>query len=112
MVYKIYGEKTYGYLPAWSGPTQTHGKNFFEYDTQHVPTRFLIIEPSNQYPSFVPGITEYAESSVSQLVEEKLFGELRVQYRTLLPRSKRAQQKKNDEYEQILIRDNRYGCFY
>ncbi len=112
VIYKIYGEPTYDYMPTWSGPTQTHGKNFLAYDTQHIPTRFLIIEPSNQYPPFVPGITEYAESSTSRLIEEKSFGELRVQYRTLLPKSKRDQQKKKDEYEQILIRDNRYRCFY
>lgn len=112
VIYKLHGEKKYGYLPFWSGPIQTQSKSFLRYDTKHEKIRFLIIEPSNTYPSYVPKITEYAENKISKIIEEKKFGELRVQMRQLLPEHNQNQQKKEGEYEEILKSDNRYQCFF
>lgn len=107
-VFKLNSEK-YGYLPYWSGPSQGASKTFLTEDTNHVSIRFLIIEPSNQLPDHALPTTLYAEDKISRLVEEKTFGKIRVQKRILETNRKTDL---NPVLEEILKRDNRYGCFF
>lgn len=112
VLYKLYGERRYGYMPTWAGPPQLQSKTFLLPDTKHVPLRFLIVEPSFNYPSHLPQITEYTENKISQKIEEKQFGGLRIQMRRLLSEEKQNQQKLEEQYEQILRSDDRYKCYF
>lgn len=107
-VYKLNSEK-YGYLPFWSGPSQGASATFLQLDSDHVPLRFLIIEPSSQLPEHALPTTLYAENKISRLVEEKTYGKIRVQKRIVDTNRKI---RENSKYEEILKRDNRYGCFF
>ncbi|MCR4329879.1 MAG: glycosyltransferase family 39 protein [Candidatus Roizmanbacteria bacterium] len=107
-VYTLNGEK-YGYLPFWAGPSQGASATFLQPDSDHVPLRFLIIEPSNQLPEHALPTTLYAENKISRVVEEKIFGKIRVQKRVVDTNRKI---RENSKYEEILKRDNRYGCFF
>ncbi|MFZ3010712.1 MAG: glycosyltransferase family 39 protein [Microgenomates group bacterium] len=111
-LYKLYGERKYGYMPTWAGPPQLQSKTFLSKDAKHEPLRFLIIEPSFNYPSHVPQITEYSENNISKVMAEKQFGGLRIQMRQLLPESEWNKQMREEQYEQILLKDDRYRCYF
>lgn len=112
VLYKLYGEKKYGYMPTWAGPPQLQSKTFLSNDAKHEKLRFLIIEPSFNYPSHVPQITEYSENNISKIIDEKQFGGLRIQMRQLLPESEWNKQMREEKYEQILLKDDRYKCYF
>ncbi len=117
-IYKIYGERKYSYLPYWSGPKQEISKSFLDNDINHTPTRYLIIEPSNQYPPSVIEASIFQEDKISKIVEIKKFGELIIQKRSmLLPQermidSQKLSDQKKLEIKQILDKDFRYSCFH
>lgn len=82
-LYKYYGEKKYGYIPNWSGKKQFMHSSYLPYDQEHLPRRYLIIEPLGGIPEFAKWATIYQEDQVSILEEEKRFGDLIVQKRIL-----------------------------
>jgi len=115
-LYKIYGEKKFGYLPFWSGQKQYLNKTFLEYDKNHVNTRYLIIEPPSGISPQSKMLTIYLEDRVSKLVEEKKFGSLIIQKRQLLQGEKPLSTQKltTEEINNINYineRDPRYSCF-
>lgn len=115
-LYKMYGEKKYGYVPFWSGAEQTINKTFLPYDTDHADTRYLIIEPPSGVTELSIKTTVYLEDNVSKLIEEKQFGAIRVQKRKLLkgesPHGTQHLTPKDLEKIHLAIRtDHRYSCY-
>jgi len=116
-LYKIYGEKKYGYLPVWAGQKQYLNKSYLDYDTTHVKTRYLIIEPEIGIPLIAKKATIYAEDQVSILEEEKKFGDLIIQKRRLENNKQLLKSSQNlslEEIQSINITnkiDPRYTCF-
>lgn len=108
-LYKFYGEKKYGYLPYWSGPKQYLNKTFLEYDKNKVKNRFLIIENQAGIPQIATETTIYAENKISQIKEEKIFGNLIVQKREFLKTKDKS--SINSNLESVLNSDPRYSCF-
>ncbi len=116
-LYKIYGEKKYGYLPTWSGQKQPVNKSFLPYDTEHVKARFLIIEPPSGVTKNAVQTTLYLEDQVSALEETKKFGELIVQKRklatdkSLLKDTQNLSAEDRINVQHIIAVDPRYSCF-
>lgn len=109
-LYKIYGEKKYGYLPTWAGPKQYLNKTFLDYDKNHLTNRFLIIEEQAGIPEIAKNTTLYSEDKLSVINNQKKFGNLTVQKRVF-----KKQQNvtiKNEELENMLQLDPRYSCFH
>lgn len=116
-LYKTYGEKKYGYLPYWAGQKQYLNKSFFDYDTNHVQTRFLIIEPMVGINEFSRKATIYSEDEVSVIEETKQFGQIIIQKRRLEKNNNLLQDSQNLSPEDSLSMkklqktDPRYSCF-
>lgn len=83
-LYNLYGKNKYGYFPYWSGPKQYLNPNYFPYDKGHVPLRYIILENTGGIPEHAKKATVYLEDQISQLDEEKKFGDITVQKRHLV----------------------------
>lgn len=120
-IYGNYGRNTYGRVPYWSGQKQTLNTNNLPYDDTYVADRYLILEPLAGIPEYSLTATIYLEDQVSLLIEEKQFGEIRVQKRRL-PQNEEERQKletqdtqylSQEEYDSIqstIENDPRYHC--
>lgn len=115
-LYKTYGEKKYGYVPAWAGQKQFITANYLPKDLQHVNDRYIIVEPVG-IPDFARTATVYLEDQRSGLVEKKYFGEYQIQKRVLLTQGSQpndTQRLPKNEIESILRivnADPRYYCY-
>ena len=112
-LYKTYGEKKYGYLPFWAGQKQYLNRSFLSYDKEKPKLRFLILEPLIGIPDYSQKATIFLEDHVSELVEEKQFGHLKIQKRILrdkpLPITKKELEKSG--LKGVIEADPRYSCF-
>ena len=112
-LYKTYGEKKYGYLPFWAGQKQYLNRSFLPYDKEKPKLRFLILEPLIGIPDYSQKATVFLEDHVSELVEEKQFGHLKIQKRILrekpLPVTKKELEKSG--LKGVIESDPRYSCF-
>jgi hypothetical protein len=81
-LYKWYGLSEYGYLPEWHGRDQVGQLGSLPPTKETTELYYLILEPMEGIPQrYLPeAIAE--EDIVSTLIDEKYFGELRVQKRT------------------------------
>ncbi|MCX7881135.1 MAG: hypothetical protein N2482_01315 [Patescibacteria group bacterium] len=119
-LFKFYGEKKFGYLPYWSGQHQFLNKNFLPYlkKSNSLKTRYLIIEPEGGMPNFAVKTSIFLEDEISNLIEEKKFGSIRVQKRFLKSnKNKFSNSQKLSPEEILLIKkikkiDPRYSCFH
>jgi hypothetical protein len=96
-----------------SGATELN--TFLENKNEDI--RFLILEPSNQVPKEAYMTTIFYEDQISELLEEKKFGETIVQKRrkaTVAPGTDRDTQHLTDKQKaditDILKTDHRYRC--
>lgn len=80
-LYKWYGMPKYGYLPTFHGHDQIGILDSLAKDDGEVKNYFLILEPMGGIPSQYLELTIGEENSVSKLLNEKTFGEIRVQER-------------------------------
>ncbi len=80
-LYKWYGVKNYGYAPEWHGKDQIGQLDSLAATTKNTKLYFLIIEPMAGIPPRYLDETVQDENSISTLIEEKYFGEIRVQKR-------------------------------
>jgi len=80
-LYKWYGQDHYGYLPSWHGRSQVGQLDALPEHDSKTKIYFLILEPIAGIPKRYLKQTIDEENSVSRLIEEKYFGELRVQKR-------------------------------
>lgn len=114
-LYSSYGKPEYGYVPFWSGQLQTLNTTFLPYAKERQKIRFLIIEP-NGLSTDVVQTTIYAEDKDSILLEEKMFGNLRVQKRQLTEGKDENRDSQNlSERDRMLMKgrlenDPRYWC--
>lgn len=115
-LYKIYGEKKYGYLPQWSGQKPHINSTFLPYYTGESDIHYLIIEPLVGIPYESMQATIFREDQVSTLIEEKTFGEIRVQKRRITKGEHAyVDSQQLDAKDQVLINDlnrfdPRYSC--
>ena len=81
-LYNWYGKGNYGYLPEWTGRDQVDqlGNNL-PLAQKETKLHFFIIEPMQGIPEHFLVYELGAEDVRSQLVEERRFGEIRVQKR-------------------------------
>lgn len=84
-LYEFYGQPKYGYLPFWGGMDQAGRLGNLAQKPFGEPLRYLIIEDTNIIPDFYREKMIYAEDKVSDVIEEKSFGKLRVQKRIFHP---------------------------
>ncbi len=116
-LYKTYGENKYGYIPFWSGPKQYQNINYLPYDYNHVPLRYLIIEPLYGLRDWTLKNFIYAEDKISTIQEVKKFGGITVQKRELekdknkLVDSQQVPTEEAIRIESTLKTDPRYSCF-
>lgn len=82
-LYKWYGLPKYGYVPSWHGRDQVGQLDSLEKVNKQDAVSFLIIEPMAGIPEQYLSLTIGEEDSKTKLLEEKYFGELRVQKRGL-----------------------------
>jgi len=82
-LYKWYGLPKYGYLPSFHGHDQVGQIDSLPQAGQPKPVSFLIIEPMAGIPPEYLDMTIGEENVKTKSVAEELFGELRVQKRTL-----------------------------
>lgn len=114
-LYKFYGEKTYRYLPFWSGQEQYQNKTFLPYDKKQ-EIRYLILEPPTGIQPVAVKATIYLEDQVSTVYEVKKFGNLEVQKRlwnkdqTVRNDSQNLSPGEKAEIESIVAQDPRYLC--
>jgi 4-amino-4-deoxy-L-arabinose transferase-like glycosyltransferase len=80
-LYKWYGEPKYGYLPQWHGRDQVGQLGSLPLTVSTTKNYFLIQEPLDGIPDRFVGDTLATEDSVSRLVGEASFGDIRVQTR-------------------------------
>ncbi len=80
-LYKWYGVKNYGYAPEWHGKDQVGQLDSLAVTSKNTKLYFLIIEPMAGIPTQYLNETIQDEDSVSTLIEEKSFGEIRIQKR-------------------------------
>lgn len=81
-LYKWYGMPKYGYVPTWHGRGQEGQIDSLAKTPADVRDYYLILEPMGGIPPRYLDETLGAENSYSKLIDEKNFGELRVQKRT------------------------------
>lgn len=82
-LYKWYGLSKYGYVPSWHGRDQIGQLDSLDRINKPSNISFLIIEPMAGIPSQYLDLTIGEEDSKTILLDEKYFGELRVQKRGL-----------------------------
>lgn len=82
-LYKWYGLSKYGYLPSWHGHDQVGQLDTLEKKNKPDNISFLIIEPMAGIPPQYLDLIIGEEDSKTKLIDEKYFGELRVQKREL-----------------------------
>ena len=82
-LYNWYGQKTYGYVPLWHGKDQVGQLDSLDRIDTPLNNSFLILEPMAGIPSMYLPITIGEEEVDTNLIEEKSFGEIVVQYRKL-----------------------------
>jgi hypothetical protein len=82
-LYKWYGFSKYGYVPSWHGRDQIGQLDSLEKVKKPDAISFLIIEPMAGIPPEYLPLTIGEEDSKTKLLDEKYFGELRVQKRGL-----------------------------
>lgn len=80
-LYKWYGEPKYGYIPEWHGRDQVGQLDTLPQTGNTTFSYYLILEPMGGIPVRYLDETLSEEDSVSDFIEEKDFGELRVQKR-------------------------------
>ncbi len=80
-LYKWYGQPKYGYVPTWHGRDQAGIIDSLSVDNKKTNDYFLIIEPMGGIPMRYLDETIGEENVHSKLIEDKYFGELRVQKR-------------------------------
>jgi len=83
-LYKWYGQPKYGYVPSWHGKDQIGLIDSLGQTRDDTKTYFLIIEPLAGIPPRYLDETVGEEDTKSRLLEDKAFGEIRVQYREKL----------------------------
>lgn len=80
-LYKWYGAKTYGYVPEWHGKDQIGQIDSLPKVSKNTKLYFLILEPMDGIPPRYLDDAIQEEDGVSNLIEEKEFGQIRVQKR-------------------------------
>ena len=116
-LYNWYGKNKYGYTPYWSGQEQINTTNNLFYDKGHVSQRYIIMEPSIGIGGYAKKVFIYMEDNTSTLDEEKKFGDLIVQKRTLntdLSKFTDSQKLSPTDIKSIksIIKDNpRFTCY-
>ncbi len=80
-LYKWYGQPKYGYVPSWHGRDQAGLQDSLLPTPKDIKNYYLIIEPMGGIPTRYLDETVGAEDVYSRLVNEKYFGEIRVQKR-------------------------------
>lgn len=80
-LYKWYGEPKYGYLPSWHGRSQVGQLDSLVELSDNKELKFLILEPMGGIPEQYLELTIGEEDAKSKLIEEKSFGELKIQKR-------------------------------
>jgi len=114
-VYYLNGQKTYHYMPIWTGPDQ-EGPTFFEESSNRPKIRYLIIDPSHQFNDFAHRVTVYEEDQVSVLDEVQKFGEIIVQKRHIpddsseLIDTQELTSEELAEVHHVVSSDPRYSC--
>lgn len=84
-LYEFYGLPKYGYLPFWGGHDQKGWLGNLPQKPFGEDVRYLIIEDLAGIDPFYLDKAILEEEKVSNLIEEKVFGKLRVQYRIFYP---------------------------
>lgn len=116
-LYNWYGKSKYGYTPYWAGQEQINSTNNLFYDKKHVSQRYIILEPSIGVDGYAKKVFIYMEDHTSTLEEEKKFGDLIVQKRTLntdLSKFTNSQKLSRADIKSIksIIKDNpRFTCY-
>jgi len=80
-LYKWYGLSEYGYLPEWHGRDQVGQLDSLPPTKEATELYYLVLEPMGGIPQRYLPETIAEEDIVSTLIDEKYFGELRVQKR-------------------------------
>ena len=80
-LYKWYGLPKYGYLPSFHGRDQIGQIDSLSQVSKPQGVSFLIIEPLDGIPSQYLDLTIGEEDSKTKLLNEELFGTIRVQKR-------------------------------
>lgn len=80
-LYNWYGKTEYGYTPYWHGRDQIGQIATLDQDKGNIKNYFLILEPMGGIPIRYLDETISEENAISTLINEKYFGELRVQKR-------------------------------
>ncbi|MBL7036480.1 hypothetical protein ISR94_01340 [Candidatus Microgenomates bacterium] len=83
-LYNWYGMNQYGYVPLWHGKDQVGQLDSLERVETPLKQSFLILEPMAGIPAMYLPIAIGEEDVDTMLLEEKSFGEIVVQSRTLL----------------------------
>ncbi len=92
-LYETYGKKKYEYLPSWSGSDQTGLLGNLPINTLKPPLKFLIFEPLLGMPPHASELFTKIENYISDKVDEKSFGEFRVEKRRLLTEKEREDRR-------------------
>lgn len=80
-LFNWYGQEHYQYQPSWTGRGQEGQVIALQATNKPMKHHFLILEPMAGIPfQYLPDIISQ-EDSITRLVEEKTFGEIRIQYR-------------------------------
>jgi len=80
-LYNWYGEPLYGYVPYWHGRGQEGQLSSLNISDHEVSDYYLVIEPMAGIPLRYLQETIDIEDSYSKMIEEKYFGEIRIQKR-------------------------------
>jgi 4-amino-4-deoxy-L-arabinose transferase-like glycosyltransferase len=83
-LYNWYGQEKFGYVPSWHGRSQIGLVSSLGETPKEVKNYYLIIEPPEGIPIRYLDETIKEEDSKSSLLDERYFGELRIQKRIKL----------------------------
>lgn len=84
-LYQFYGEKKYGYLPYWLGKDQEGYLGNLPKQESKTKYNYFIIESTVGIQDIFIAKVKYDQDKISDFLEEKQFGELRVQKRLFRP---------------------------